>query len=167
MKPDPKKDFLALLCLHKAIVYKVVHIYATSRESRKDLFQEIVVSLWKAYPSFRGQAKVSTWFYRVALNTAITNHRRDKRSVPLQALDMASVELYTGRLEDDGDEDVQLLYEAISKLTTIDKAIMLLYLEERPYQEISQVLGISPASVGMRIMRAKEKLTALLTHPKA
>ncbi len=80
MKPDPEKDFLALLCQHKAIVYKVVHIYATSGESRKDLFQEIVVSLWKAYPSFRG--KVSTWFYRVALNTAITNHRRDKRSVP-------------------------------------------------------------------------------------
>ena len=165
MKPDPEKEFLALLNLHKAIVYKVVHVYAPPGESRRDLFQEIVVSLWKAFPAFRGEAKISTWFYRVALNTAITNYRREKRSVPLHTLYSAPIEPFTGSPESD-DEEVQLLYGAIGKLTTIDKAIMLLYLEERPYKEISQVLGISQASVGMRIMRAKEKLAALLTKTK-
>src|SRR5690349_17126170 len=87
MKASLETDFLALLSAHQGILYKVARAYAPSLEGRKDLFQEIILSLWKAYPSFQGSAKVSTWFYRVALNTAITNYRREQRSVPLQALE--------------------------------------------------------------------------------
>jgi RNA polymerase sigma-70 factor, ECF subfamily len=163
MKASQETDFLVLLSTYEAIVYKVARAYAPTPEARKDLFQEIVVNLWKAYPSFRGLAKASTWFYQVALNTAITNFRREQRSVPLQALEALPFEPAVSSLEDSSQEEIHLLYQAIDRLSTLDKAIILLYLEEVPYREISQVLGISLANVGMRMMRAKEKLTTLLT----
>ena len=164
MKASLEKNFLVLLSAHQGIIYKVSRTYAPTLEARQDLFQEIVVSLWKAYPSFKGAAKVSTWFYQVALNTAITNYRREKRRIQYQALDTLSFEPSASSFQESDEEAVQLLYQAIGRLSTLDKAVILLYLEELPYKEISQVLGISPATVGMRLMRAKEKLTTLLTN---
>ena len=163
MKHNTEQAFLSLLNSYKAIIYKISHAYAATGEDRKDLLQEIVLSLWKAYPFFRAESKVSTWVYRVALYTAITNYRRGKKQVkcaPLQQglNDVLMDTLYTEQLG-----DLQLLYSAIEKLSPVDKAIILLLLEENSYAEISQVLGITPAATAMRIKRAKDKLANFLS----
>ncbi len=122
----------------------------------------MTISLWKAYPSFRGEAKVSTWIYRIVLNTAITGYRQDKRHQRKVDLTNEEVLNLPDYPTDDWSLEVHLLYSAIQKLSTIDKAIILLYLEEKSYQEISIIIGIGTAAVGMRIKRIKEKLSILL-----
>lgn len=157
-----QETFIQLLDEYKAIIYKIAAVYAVTDEGQKDLFQEIVINLWTSYESFRGESKVSTWLYRIALNTAITNYRRNKpyqKQVDLNHQEAVNLPNYT---EVDWSEETGLLQKAIQKLTALDKAIILLYLEEKSYQEISAVTGISQPAVGMRIKRIKEKLTLLL-----
>lgn len=157
-----QETFMQLLDEYKAIIYKIAAVYAVTEESQKDLFQEITINLWTAYGTFRGESKVSTWLYRIALNTAITNYRRNKhyqKQVDLAHQEVMDLPNYT---EVDWSEEAGLLQKAIQKLNALDKAVILLYLEEKSYQEISAVTGISQAAVGMRVKRIKEKLTLLL-----
>lgn len=160
-----EREFLHLIEKYKAIVYKIANLYAQNAEDRKDLFQEIMLSLWKAYPTFKGNAKVSTWIYRVSLNTAITNYRKvQKRPVyePIFNLPEIKVE----EVNHAQVEQLNVLYQAIETLNKIDKAIIFLYLEEKSYQEISQIMGITSANAGMRIKRIKKKLAKKLTKIK-
>ncbi|WP_428665453.1 RNA polymerase sigma factor [Runella sp.] len=157
-----QETFIQLLDEYKAIIYKIAAVYAVTDEGQKDLFQEIVINLWTSYESFRGESKISTWLYRIALNTAITNYRRNKhyqKQVDLTHQEAVNLPNCT---EVDWSEETALLQKAIQKLTAFDKAIILLYLEEKSYQEISAVIGISSPAVGMRIKRIKEKLILLL-----
>jgi len=122
---------------------------------REDLFQEITLQAWKAFGSFRGDAKFSTWLYRVALNTAITFFRKEKRQPSI-----LSTEIFPEKSDynDPVEEQVKAMYKAISSLSKIDKALVMLYLEDYDYKEIGDMLGITPNNVAVKMNRIKVKL---------
>lgn len=151
------KEFVALVTRHQALIYKVCHLYADDAAAVEDLFQEIVVNLWQAYPRFDGRAKVTTWMYRVALNTAITQLRRAGRRPRLQPFD--------ARLAAPAalpDEQSRQLYAAIRQLNAVEKGLITLYLEGLSYREIGEALGITENNAGVRLTRIKEKLRRLV-----
>ena len=167
MKQNLEESFLLLLETHKGLLYKISYAYAADPEERRDLFQEIVLSLWKAYPSFKQNSKISTWIYRIGLYTAVTNFRRQKKQIKYEQYQSGFYENAVTDFPDYEDADIKSLYLAIGKLSSVDKAIILLLLEENSYTEISNIMGIKPAAVGMRIKRAKDKLANLLANIKA
>jgi len=144
---------------NQAIIHKITMVYANGRADREDLFQEICLQLWKAYPNFREEAKFSTWMYRVALNTAISTVRKEKNKVAFEPL------RETDRISDentDETEKVKLLYRAISGLNSIDKAMILLWLDEKSYDEIAAIMGTSKSNVSVKLVRIKRKLEELV-----
>jgi RNA polymerase sigma factor (sigma-70 family) len=151
-----EKEFIALLNQHQKIVHKVCNLYMDRHSDREDLFQEITLQAWKAYGSFRGEAKFSTWLYRVALNTAITFFRKEKKQPAIYSADV----LPDSREEDrDPIEDqVKAMYAAIGELSKIDKAIVMLYLEDYSYNEIGEMMGITANNVAVKMNRIKTKL---------
>lgn len=154
-----QKVFIDLLMKNQAIIHKVCLVYGHSSEGRDDLFQDIVYQLWRSYPSFQEKAQFSTWMYRVALNTAITAVR--KKSIVTVGVDNA-VENFPMDPPEDMSEEVRLLHKAIAKLDKIDRAIVLLWLEELSYEEIGQTVGITTKNVSVRLLRAKQKLAKLI-----
>ena len=157
-KPN-KKAFSELIENHQAIIHKITMVYANGLADREDLFQEICLQLWKSYPNFREQAKFSTWMYRVALNTAISNIRKEKHKIafePLREFDRSWEENPVEK------EKVKLLYQTISKLNAIDKAIILLWLDENNYEEIAAIMGTSKSNVSVKLVRIKRKLEELV-----
>lgn len=151
-KKDLEDNFLELMKLHEQIIYKIVSFYANQEHSTKDLHQEVILNLWKAYPSFRGDSKFSTWMYRIALNTCITFYRKNRISLH-----------YTDTIIDmpdysDNSENIKELYVLINRLNQIEKALLLLYLDEKPYKEIAEITGLSVTNVATRIGRIKDKL---------
>lgn len=154
-----KKAFSELIGKNQRIIHKITLIYANSPVDREDLFQEICLQLWLSYPRFREEAQFTTWMYRVALNTAISNVRKSKNSFSFEPL------RETDRITDenpDEKEQVKLLYSAISKLNRIDKAIILLWLEEKNYEEIAAIMGTSKTNVSVKLVRIKRKLEELV-----
>ncbi len=154
---QPEKEFIHLLNQHQKIIYKVCNLYMDLHSDREDLFQEITLQAWKAYGNFRGDAKFSTWLYRVALNTAITFFRKDKKKPDIYSTDIIpeKVEESTDPLE----EQVKAMYAAIGELSKIDKALVMLYLEDYSYQEIGEMMGITANNVAVKMNRIKVKLT--------
>ena len=153
---QPEKEFIHLLNQHQKIVYKVCNLYMDLHSDREDLFQEITLQAWKAYGNFRGDAKFSTWLYRVALNTAITFFRKDKKKPDIYSTDSMpeKVEENTDPVE----EQVKAMYAAIGELSKIDKALVMLYLEDYSYQEIGEMMGITANNVAVKMNRIKLKL---------
>ncbi len=153
---QPEKEFIHLLNQHQKIIYKVCNLYMDLHSDREDLFQEITLQAWKAYGNFRGDAKFSTWLYRVALNTAITFFRKDKKKPDIYSTDIIpeKVEENTDPLE----EQVKAMYAAIGELSKIDKALVMLYLEDYSYQEIGEMMGITANNVAVKMNRIKIKL---------
>ena len=149
--------FEKLIENNKGIIYKVANSYCRDTEDRKDLVQEIVIQLWKAFGKYDDRFKASTWMYRIALNVAISFYRKEKRSssTPLTAtiIDIVAEE-EPGQIE----EHVRLLYQFINELDELNKALMLLYLEENSYKEMAEILGISESNVATKINRIKERL---------
>src|SRR5699024_1639630 len=127
-----------------------------------DLFQEITIQLWRAYPSFRGDSKFSTWMYRVALNTAITLYRKSKRNIKAQNYDKISFKIEYKDYDPTADRQIKLLYDAVKQLNDIDKALVFLYLEDKSYEEIADTLGISNVNARVRMSRIKDKLKRTL-----
>lgn len=157
-----EKEFLQIITENQGIIHKVCSIYCDSEEDRRDLFQEILVQLWKSFSSFRNESKFSTWMYRVALNTAITSFKKDKRQpdktgIPLENLQLA-VEMYDTTTED----QIKLLNKAVSQLTGIEKSIILLFLEDKKYEEIAEITGITQNYVRVKMNRIKKKLKLLM-----
>jgi len=154
-----KKSFSELIEKHQTIIHKITMVYENGWADREDLFQEICLQLWKSYPNFREEAKFSTWMYRVALNTAISNVRKEKKKPLFEPLRESD-----GITEDSTDEKekVKLMYRAISKLNRIDKAIILLWLEEKNYEEIAAIMGTSKKNVSVKLVRIKRKLEELV-----
>ncbi|MDX8341382.1 sigma-70 family RNA polymerase sigma factor [Draconibacterium sp. IB214405] len=154
-----KKEFSELIDKYQAIIHKVTRVYTNGPADRDDLFQEICLQLWRSYPGFREEAKFSTWMYRVALNTAISTIRKTKNDLHFEQLhDHDCVETEPS----DEKEQVHLLYRAISRLNRIDKAIILLWLEEKSYDEIASILGISKTNVSVKLVRIKRKLEEMI-----
>lgn len=150
-----KKALSELIEKNQAIIHKVTLIYTSTLADREDLFQEICLQLWRSFPNFREESKFSTWMYRVALNTAISNIRKQQKKIVAEPL---SNRLQIPAEPTDDAENAKLLYAAISKLNRIDKAIILLWLEEKSYDEIASITGLTKSNVSVKLMRIKRKL---------
>ncbi|HVZ25561.1 MAG TPA: RNA polymerase sigma factor [Sediminibacterium sp.] len=151
-----EKEFVHRMQENQRIVHKVCNLYMEQHADREDLFQEITLQAWKAYPQFRGDAKFSTWLYRIALNTAITFFRKEKRQPDIYMAE--NVPERTEEAADPVEEQVKLMYRAIGDLSQIDKALVMLYLEDYSYQEIGDMMGITPNHVAVKMNRIKTKL---------
>lgn len=154
-----EKAFLRSIHDHQKIIYKVCKVYREKREDQDDLFQEIVFQLWKSYRSFRGESKISSWIYRIALNTAMAIYRKGKPAIHY-------LEEFPERLHPTTDERIsenaERLLEALRKLNDAEKALISLYLEGFNYQEIAEIVGISEDNVGVKLNRIKTKLKTIL-----
>jgi RNA polymerase sigma-70 factor, ECF subfamily len=150
-------DFLALLNQYRGVIERVSRMYTSSATEREELAQETVYQLWRAFPSYRSESAPVTWVYRVAINTAITGLRRQARRpvhVPLEAADsVASPPESTAR-----DQRTELLYRAIRRLSHVDRALIMCYLDDLSYREIANVLGLSETNVGARLSRTRTRL---------
>ncbi len=156
-----QEDFIALVTQHKAMLYKVCNMYCSTEHDKQDLFQEIVIQLWGAYPRFRGDSKFSTWLYRIALNTAISDLRKQKKHIRTMEPEKLPTEIQDIQYSKDKEEKIQQLYRAIRHLTEIERAIVMLYLEDRSYDEMEDILGINQNNLRVKMNRIKEKLRKL------
>ncbi len=159
IKHPDKKAFTVLLEKNKGIIHKVAMLYTHNKEDREDLYQDIYYQLWRSQGSYRQEAKFSTWMYRVAINTAISQIRKKKELV-------VPVQHFQDQLDDAGnsekEEQIHLLFKSISELNKIDRAIILLWLEEKSYEEIAEVLGISKSNVSVKLVRIRKHLSELM-----
>lgn len=153
-----KKDkFVEIIKEHEGIIFKITSVYSVDKEDQKDLYQEIVYQLWKYFDSFRNESKFSTWMYRVALNTSITHSKKEKRKgnrVPIDHVLFNRIDQKDNLQE----EQLSILYAHIKQLNTIEKGLILLYLEGKKYEEIATITGFTPSNVGTRLNRIKQKL---------
>ncbi len=156
MQSNLQQAFATLIQQHEKLVYKVCHLYAADDEDIRDLFQEIVLQAWNGYARYRGDAAVSTWLYRVALNTAITHQRRQRNAIT------TTTQLPIIDVADDGHvpyaEEYRIMHKLIGELPPLDKALVLLYFEDRTHAEIAEILGISTSNVGTKLNRIKDRL---------
>jgi RNA polymerase sigma factor (sigma-70 family) len=158
-KQETEKQFEAHIKLNELLIYKVCRIYAYSTADREDLFQEIVIQLWKAYPKFKGESKFSTWLYRVALNTAITGLRKKKHFI--ESREPAQLPEQVNEEDRGREEELGQLYKAIDQLNQVEKAIVMLYMEDRTYEEMEEILGINQGNLRVKMNRIKDKLRQL------
>ena len=147
-----KKEFAELVNRYKDVIFKVCYVYA-SREEFEDYYQEVLIQLWRSLPKFRNESKMSTWIYRVSLNTCISYVRKNKKVNKVSLIDLDFI-----------DNDIEKkyyideLYLLINRLNKFEKAIILLWLEDRDYEEIASIVGISKNNVAVKLNRIKEKL---------
>ena len=154
---EKEKAFIDTLDQHQKIVHKVCLMYTENAEDHHDLFQEIVLQLWKGYSNYRGEAKLSTWIYKVSLYTALGILKKQKKSK--QAVEVFSEELVSLQYKEEPEENrLDMLQQHISSLDPVDKAIIMLYLEEKSYREIAEIIGITENHVGVKVNRIKTKL---------
>lgn len=152
-------QFLALISSNQGVIYKIANLYRDTRDEREDLFQEIVFQLWKAYPSFRGDAKASTWIYRIALNTAIAIYRKNKPAIQYTPI---LPDLPAEEPNPEYDLRKERLFSALRLLDNSEKAIITLYLDDFNYKQIAEITGISENYVGVKLNRIKSKIQKLL-----
>ncbi len=162
MAIDEEKRFVNLINEHQGLIHKVCIMYENDPEVRNDLFQEIVLQLWRSFPSFRGEAKITTWMYRIALNTAISGFRKGTRKIKTE--DLKEVHFNISESGDNAEENLQRLQLAIRQLNEIDRAMIMMALEEVPYEEIAETIGISQNNVRVRMNRIREKLRKLMAE---
>lgn len=162
MRKELEHQFVSELEENQNIVHKVCSLYTDNREAHNDLFQEITIQLWKAYPKFRGDSKFSTWMYRVALNTAITLYRKSKKQLKTQDFDSVVYKISAEKYDPTQEQQLKLMYSAVRQLGDIDKALVFLYLEDKNYSEIADTLGISEVNARVKMSRIKTKLRTIL-----
>jgi len=162
LNKELEHSFVTQLEANQNIVHKICRLYTNDRDAHNDLFQEITIQLWRAFPKFRGDSKFSTWMYRVALNTAITLYRKSKRRVTTQDFEGVSFKISAEAYDDTVEEQLKLMYNAVKSLNDIDKALVFLYLEDKSYREISETLGITEVNSRVKMNRIKEKLRTIL-----
>ena len=154
------EDFLNLILAHKGIIYKASSIYTDSREDREDLYQEIVLQLWKSFDNFRGEAKITTYMYRVAMNTAIGFLNKSKRQHHI--IRTVTLPDLQEEIAVETKEQSQRLHRAIGHLNVIEKGIVFLFLEGKSYHEIGVITGFTENNVGTRMTRIKTKLKDII-----
>ena len=148
-------DFARIVREHKGTIYTVCYMFSKDEDEVADLFQDILINLWKGFPKFRGESSVRTWIYRVSLNTCISSERKKKRKGETVPLDM-DIHLFDDSMEDL--KQIRLLQSRISRLGPFDRAIVLLWLENLSYDEIGAIVGITAKNVSVRLFRIKEQL---------
>ena len=159
---DRQRAFEVLLQTHRKIVFKVAAVYARGEEDRRDLAQEILLQVWRSFAGYDAGRPFSTWMYRVALNVGLSHARRQRERT--QPLDETLIDTLAGGTPiDEPDERLSELARAIGMLEPLDRALMMLYLDEQPYAEIAAVLGIGESNVGTRLARLKQRLRRDMT----
>ncbi len=156
------KQFTQVIKENEGIIIKVCSLYTFNTDDRDDLYQEIVYQLWKSFASFKAKAKLSTWMYRVALNTAIYFLKKEKKAIRTTPLE-GSLLQFTEELNKREEEKIQLLYQHIQFLSLLERGIILLYLESKSHEEIAEVMGLTTTNVGTRLSRIREKLKSQIT----
>ncbi|MDO6430445.1 sigma-70 family RNA polymerase sigma factor [Flavitalea sp. BT771] len=146
------------------IIHKICNVYFNVPDDRQDAFQEVLYQLWKSYPGFKGDAKFSTWMYKVALNTAITYAKKSRKEPRKEIIPEHYEQIAEMNDQHSEAEKMAFLYGAINKLSAMDKAITLLYLEENSYEEISAITGLTKSNVSVRLVRIKKNLKELLKN---
>jgi len=162
VQKDLEAEFLSDFEKNQNIAHKICRMYTTDQEAHNDLFQEITIQLWKNYSKFRGDAKFSTWMYRVALNTAISLYRKSTKSIKTDDFSNVAFRISSTEYDDTEEKQLEALYKAIHQLNDIDKALIFLYLEDKNFHEIAETLGISNVNARVKMNRAKEKLKSIL-----
>lgn len=157
-----EKQFITLLDEHQNLIHKICRLYAYNNEEHNDLFQEICIQLWRSYPKFKGDSKFSTWAYQVGLNTAISLYRKSLKEIKTSEISFEHLHLNNQEYDSQEEEQLKSIYKAIKTLNDIEKAIVYLFLEDKNYKEISEILGITQTNARVRINRVKTKLKTLL-----
>jgi RNA polymerase sigma-70 factor, ECF subfamily len=156
-----EEKFISLINEHQGLIHKICIMYENDTDVRNDLFQEVVFQLWKSFSSFRGEAKITTWMYRIALNTAISGFRKQTRNIKTEDLREMHFNI-SDSWNDDREEDIQRLQWAIRQLSEIERAMIMMALEEVTYEEIAETIGITQNNVRVRMNRIREKLKKLM-----
>lgn len=157
MSTNLEKTFIGFLKENQRIIHKVCRIYTDNPEDHEDLFQEITIQLWKSFSGFKGEAKFSTWMYRVALNTAMTLFKKARKNNFNTDIDASSLKIEYENYEDD-EHKLKKMYQAIHALSDVEKALIIMYLEDKSYREIGEVLGITEGNARVKMNRAKNNL---------
>lgn len=163
MVAGEEQRFIKLINEHQGLVHKICIMYENDPDARNDLFQEIVLQLWKSFHTFRGEAKISTWMYRIALNTAISGYRKQTRHIKTEDLREFHFNISESAGGGEQEEDFQKLQWAIRQLSEVERAMIMMALEEVPYEEIAETIGITQNNVRVRMNRIREKLRKLMT----
>lgn len=158
-----EKEFLARMEKHKGVIFKISKMYMDNPDDQKDLFQEITYQVWKSYGTFQGKSEFSTWLYRIALNTAIIFLRSEKKRSIIQNDEVAQYGIKDVEYHSDDEFYLRKMYEAIQKLSVIDKALIFYYLEGFSGKEIAAQMGISEVNARVKLNRAKEQLRKLVS----
>jgi len=154
-----KDQFIAIISENKKLIYKVCNSYCRDADDRKDLVQEVIIRLWQAFGNYNPDYKLSTWMYRIALNTAISHYRLGKRrNQSTISLSESLIDIADDNPEIALDENVKQLYQFINQLDELNRALMILYLDDNSYREIAEILGITETNVATRISRVKQQL---------
>lgn len=156
-----EKDFSTLVNLNKATIYSVCYMFSKDSDETDDLFQEVLMKLWRGYNSFKGDSNIKTWIYRVSLNTCINIDRKKRRHAVKTAM---GVDLFDDI--DANNRQTKILHDRISRLKPFDRAIVLLWLEDISYEEIGEIVGISAKNVSVRLYRIKEELKKMSNSDK-
>jgi|SRR5690606_16741760 len=157
-----EQEFVDLLEGNQNILHKICKLYTYDAASHQDLFQEIVIQLWKSYPNFKGDAKFSTWAYRVSLNTAISLYRGKKTKINTVEWDQSFLNIRYEEYNATEEEQLNYLYDAVRLLSDVDKALVYMYLEDKDYAEIAETLGITEGNARVKMNRVKKKIKELL-----
>ena len=152
--------FAQIVKEHKNTIYTVCFMFSKDSDEVNDLFQEVLINLWQGFASFEGKSKIDTWIWRVSFNTCISQERKKKRTsaIPLTM----GIDLFNDK--DDDTKQVKMLYDRIHRLNPFDRAIVLLWLEGMPYDEIAAIVGITTKNVSVRLYRIKEELKQMSNH---
>ena len=152
---NPEEQFAQLVQEHKSTIYTVCYMFSHDEEEVNDLFQETLINMWKGIDSFRDESKISTWIYRVALNTCLLQERKKKKEVKRVPLTM-NVNFFQDA--DSNSTQVRQLHQRIGRLGLVDRALVMMWLEGMSYEEIGAVMGITPKNVGVKLFRIKEQM---------
>ena len=159
MKID-EKEFEQLVKKHKNTIYTVCFMFSKDSEEVNDLFQEVLIAIWQGLPTFKGQSNIATWIWRISLNTCISCERKKKKNVTVPL----SMDVDYFEDKDADAQQVRMLYERVHQLKPFDRAIVLLWLEGIPYDEIAAIVGITTSNVATRLFRIREQLKQMSNH---
>lgn len=162
-KVDLEKAFIKMIQNNERVIYKVCSFYVSDEFPLADLYQEVICNLWSAYPHFRNECTISTWIYRIALNTCISGLRKDMRRPKGLSISLLREALIEPK---NISEDIKEMYRLIHQLKTIERAIILLWLEDKSYQEIADITGLSVSNVATKLKRSKERMKQMSNQQK-
>lgn len=157
-----EREFSDLIKDNQGLIIKISRMYTHSQEDEKDLFQEIVLQLWRSYGSFKGNSKITTWMYRIALNTAITLFRKKSRTIKTDELQDFHYKKETEEDDSEQAQQISTLYSIIKMLPDTERAIVMMYLDDLPYKEIAANLGITEGNARVKMNRLKKTLKELM-----